>query len=124
MASSSFSNLPETLLKKAANVTNNLLPDLSRVRYETEYKKFCDWCKKEGINDVQNVSDDILLVYMSEMSINAKPSTLWSRYSMIKSSLKVKQNVDVSKFFKTIAFLKKQSDDFNIKRQTYSPLIR
>lgn len=35
---------------------------------------------------------------------------------MIKSSLKVKQNVDVSKFFKTIAFLKKQSVGFQPKK--------
>lgn len=37
---------------------------------------------------------------------------------MIKSTLKVKQNLDIPTFPKTIAFLKKQSIDFHPKKAT------
>lgn len=81
-----------------------------------EYNKFCDWSKKKGIDPNHQESDDVVLVYMSEISKIAKPSTLRSRFYMFKSTIKVKQNLDISKFSKTIAFLKKQSIDFQPKR--------
>lgn len=114
MASNNI-NLPESFLKKAADASNNLLPQISCNRYEDEYKKFCEWLKEENI-EVSQVVDDVLLVYLSEKSNNFKPSTLWSRFSMIKKCLQVKENIDVSSFPKTMAFLKKQSTGYVPKK--------
>lgn len=100
--------LPQELVRQAANVANDLLPRKSRERYEDEYNKFGDWCKIKNIT-VNQVSDDVMLVYISEMSKILKSPTLWSRFSMLKSTLKVKHNVDASKFFKSLTFLKRQS---------------
>lgn len=67
-----------------------------------------DWCQGHNVLP-KNVSDEVLLVYLSEKSKSMKPTTLWSKFSMIKSGLKLKENVDVSKFNKSLAFLKRQS---------------
>ncbi|KAK4876904.1 hypothetical protein RN001_009410 [Aquatica leii] len=57
--------------------------------------------------NVKSVSDDVFLVYLSKKAKLLKPSTLWSRFSMVKSCLAIKENVNV-KFPQTIAFLKRQ----------------
>lgn len=49
----------------------------------------------------------ILLVYLAERSKEVKSSTLWSIYSMLTSTLKVKENVDIRKVPKLVPFLKK-----------------
>lgn len=108
-------NIPETLMNRAVSVANELLPDVSRLRYENEYDKLCTWCQKENIKPSQ-VNDDILLVYMSELSKTMKPSTLWSKYSMVTNVLKVKENLGNLKFPKTVAFLKKKSVGFKPKK--------
>ena len=112
---SSRQNLPQDLLTKAEQVSNHLLPDISRERYEKEYRYFSAWCIQQQIKPSQ-VSDEVLLVFLAEKSKSAKPSTLWSRYSMIKSVLKIRENVDVSSFPKTNSFLKKQSIGFQPKK--------
>ena len=38
-----------------------------------------------------------------------KPSTLWSKYSMIKAVLSVKENIEINKFTRVISFLKRNS---------------
>ena len=103
-----MSNIPDNIIKKAAEISKNLLPEKSRERYEEEYSKFTDWCKVQSV-ELRKVSDEVLLVYLSEKSKIMKSSTLWSRFSMIKSCLKLKENVDISNFDKTLAFLKRQS---------------
>lgn len=107
--------ISESLAFRAAQVTNELLPDKSRLRYELVYKKFGEWCSQENVQPKQ-VTDDVMLVYLSEKSKQVKPSTLWSMFSMLKKMLEVKENIDASKYLKTIAFLKKQSVGFKPKK--------
>lgn len=45
---------------------------------------------------------------MSEKSEVVKPSTLWSIYSMLKTTLRVQENVDLGQFYKQVVFLKQQ----------------
>jgi hypothetical protein len=69
----------------------------------------------------KSFSESVVLGYMSEQAKVQKSSTLWSRYSMLKASLVVKNNVDISKYCKLVAFLKRQSVGYNIrpKNQKY-----
>ncbi|XP_031337109.1 uncharacterized protein LOC116166313 [Photinus pyralis] len=98
--------IPANILREAAEASSQLLPAKSKERYEKEYEEFRKWCVEEN---VIKVVDDVLLVYLSKKGKSMKPSTLWSRFSMIKSCLAIKENVDASKFCKTIAFLKRQT---------------
>lgn len=43
-------------------------------------------------------------------------SSLWSKYSMVKSMLMVNENVDISRYLKVRAFLKKQSVGYESKK--------
>ncbi|KAJ8975570.1 hypothetical protein NQ317_016981, partial [Molorchus minor] len=55
-------------------------------------------------------SENVLLAYFSENAKNYKSSTLWAQYSMVKSCLIIYDNIDISKFPKLIAFLKKNRE--------------
>jgi len=45
-----------------------------------------------------------------------KASTLWSIYSMVKSMLQVNENVDISKYRKLQAYLKRKNDGYEAKK--------
>jgi hypothetical protein len=64
---------------------------------------------------IKSFSESVVLGYMSEQAKVQKSSTLWSRYSMLKTSLVVKNNVDISKYCKLVAFLKRQSVGYTYK---------
>lgn len=115
MATSGSVKLPKTFVDRVTQVTNELLPQTSRTRYEDEYNRFVNWCKIENL-EISQVSDEILLVYISEMSKQMKPTTLWSKFSMIGKCLQIKENIDTSRFSKTIAFLKRQSTGYEPKK--------
>lgn len=88
------SNNPDDIIQEAAEASAQLLPQRSKSRYETEYSQFCDWREKRK---VKIVNDDVVLVYLSEKAKSMKSSTLWSKFSMLKSCLAVKENMDLSK---------------------------
>lgn len=97
---------PEEISEKAKEVTLNLLPDKSKAKYNAQYKLFMDWCRKKNI---KKYSENVILTYLSVLFEKYKPSTMWSIYSMLKSTLIVKNDIDISKFAKVQAFLKKKS---------------
>jgi hypothetical protein len=104
-------DLPNTPpeVKEAANlVTLELLPLKSRARYEREYDMFMRWRQEKKI---KSFSESVVLGYMSEQAKVQKSS----RYSMLKASLVVKNNVDISKYCKLVAFLKRQSVGYTYK---------
>ncbi|KAK9751931.1 Phage integrase family [Popillia japonica] len=45
-----------------------------------------------------------------------KPSTLWSQYSVLRSTLDIKKGIDMSKYSKLRAFLKRQSGGYLPKK--------
>jgi hypothetical protein len=61
-------------------------------------------------------TENVLLAYFSEKSKDHKSSTLWAQYSMIRSSLIVNTNIDISKYPKLMAFLKRNSDGYQAKK--------
>ncbi|KAJ3655878.1 hypothetical protein Zmor_014987 [Zophobas morio] len=105
---------PPEIRKEASNVQcNQLLPQKSKEFYLKVYAQFKDWCK---IKKVAKVSENVLLVYMEEKAKNKKASSLWATFSMLKQTLKLKENVDISKYYKVIAFLKRKNDSYTPKK--------
>ncbi|KAJ8914783.1 hypothetical protein NQ315_014524 [Exocentrus adspersus] len=84
-------------------VMDGILPKKSRKIYEAQYDTFVKWCCQRKL---ENVNEDVLLVFFAEKSKTLSSSTLWAHYSMLKTMLNVKRNIDVSKFYKLSAFLK------------------
>lgn len=89
-----------------AEVTVHLLPNKSRMKYEKQYELFKSWCSSEK---VCQTTENVLIAYMSQKCKTVKPSTLWSTYSMLKTTLRVKENLEIGQFNKLISFLKQQN---------------
>ncbi|KAB0800183.1 hypothetical protein PPYR_05923 [Photinus pyralis] len=45
------------------------------------------------------VNENILLAYFSELSKQGKPSCLWTYYSMLRYMLRVRENLDISRYY-------------------------
>lgn len=106
-------NLPAEIEVAAENAVRNLLPTKSRLLYEKAYNEFLKWCEEK---QVKEYSEKVLLAYFSEKSSTYKPSTLWSHYSMIRTSLSINKNININTFPKLIAFLKRTTDGFKPKK--------
>ncbi|XP_031332895.1 uncharacterized protein LOC116163187 [Photinus pyralis] len=61
-------------------------------------------------------SENVVLGYFLDLSKKMKPSTLWANYSMLKATLMLKQNVDITSYNKLRAYLKKQSVGYKAKK--------
>lgn len=104
---------PPEVSNTAREAIENLLPSKSRLHYEKAYRQFLDWRITKGVT---NVSENVLLAYLSEKSKNVKASTLWATYSMLKSTLNIKENVDIAKFTKLVPFIKQQAVGYRAKK--------
>ncbi|KAJ8910073.1 hypothetical protein NQ315_004966 [Exocentrus adspersus] len=71
-----------------------LLPSKSRKVYEKSYEDFITWCKQMKVSD--DMSEKVFLAYFNEKSKTVRASTLWANYSMLKSMVIIKNNVDIS----------------------------
>ena len=58
----------------------------------------------------------VLLTYFSNLSKEIKPSTLWSVYSMLKTIINMKHNINISTYPKLQAFLKRKLTGFKSKK--------
>lgn len=106
-------DIPFDINEVANNVIANLLPEKSKAQYENAYKQFKDWC---SYKKVSKVSENVLLAYFEDKSKSVKSSTLWALYSMLKSTLNIKENIDVTKFMKLVPYLKKKSVGHQAKK--------
>ncbi|KAJ8965834.1 hypothetical protein NQ317_003726 [Molorchus minor] len=109
-----MNNCQSEEIVEAANIAiSNLLPTKSRSLYDIAYNRFKKWCAEKN---VQVYSENVLLAYFSENAKNYESSTLWAQYSMVKSCLIIYDNIDISKFPKLIAFLKRTGDGYQAKK--------
>ncbi|CAH1126098.1 unnamed protein product [Ceutorhynchus assimilis] len=65
---------------------------------------------------IGSLSENNLIAYFAQMSRNSKASTLWATYSMLKTTLNLNDNVDISRYLKLRAFLKKKSLGYQAKK--------
>ena len=115
---SEVSCTPPDIMQAAKSVTLNLLPEKSRSKYEKQYELFSKWCESKG---TKKISENILLAYFAEKAKVMKSSTLWSIYSMLRSTISVKNDINISEYKKLLAFLKRQAVGHTpIKSKTFN----
>ncbi|KAG4079588.1 hypothetical protein HA402_011539 [Bradysia odoriphaga] len=107
------SGTPDELIEMANSATKDLLPVKSKARYEQTFCEFKNWQKTK--NTTSN-SERVLLSYFSALKGKLSPGTLWSRFSMLKSTLQIYEDVDIGTYSSLAAFLKQQLKDYNPKR--------
>ena len=93
-----------------------MLPDKSKQKYINAFNKFEKW----RIEKNTGITENILIAYFSELSKDFKPSSLWSNYSMLRSTININHNVDITKFTKLISFLKKNEYWLQTKEIKYT----
>lgn len=106
-------DIPSDIENTAKAVISSLLPEKSKQLYELAYKRFENWC---NLKKVKTVSESALLAYFSEKAKVQRSSTLWSHYSMLRTTISIKQNVDISKYTNLLAFLKRQAEGYQAKK--------
>ena len=87
-----YSCTPPELREAAKKASDDLLPSKSKVHYESTYKTFLEWKKKYNTT---SSSETVLMAYFQELNKKYKPSSLWSFYSMLKSTINIKEAVDI-----------------------------
>lgn len=110
-----FQNIEE----EAKLVALNLLPEKSKKLYTSAYESFMQWriAKK-----TESFSEPVLLVYFNELSKKYKPSTLWTTYSMLRSTINLHNGINIEGYSNLRALLKRQSEGFKPKKaDTFSP---
>lgn len=105
--------VPNEISEAAKTATNELLPLKSRDRYELVYDLFQKW---RNDKNVHTINEEVILAYLMEKSKILRPSSLWSNYSMLKSTISIKNNIDISRYPKVIAFLKRKSVGYKPKK--------
>lgn len=100
--------------EEADRAIANLLPDKSKHLYEKAYKAFKDWCLKKKVGNI--VNESVLLVYFTKELKDLKASTAWSTYSMLRATLNIKENIEIKKFHKLRAHLKKRNKGYRSKQ--------
>lgn len=106
-------NTPPELKELADIAKLNTLPKVSRARYDQTYNLYIDW-KKE--NKVINSTENCLLSYFEQYRQKYKPSTVWSHYSMLKATIKIKENIDISSFYTLTNIIKNNAKGFQSKK--------
>jgi hypothetical protein len=66
---------------------------------------FKNWQKN---NNVTGVTEDVLLVYLHQLSDKFSPNSLWSKWSMLKSCLEIKETAEVRRFVFLLQTLSKK----------------
>lgn len=108
-----FEGTPPEVLQSAVEAKSNLIPEKSRFQYDSAYKQFKEWCQKKNIC---RITENVLLAYLEEKSKAVKSSTLWSLYSMLRTTLNINDNIDIRRFSRLVPYLKKKSVGYRPKK--------
>lgn len=110
--SSSIESMPQNILNRAEKVAQNLLPVKSKEKYEVAYEKFMEWRKTQRTN---SFAEPVLLAYFDELSEKMKPSSLWATYSMLRSTIHARHDINIYDYAPLIQFLIRNSTGYQAK---------
>ncbi|CAB0042187.1 unnamed protein product [Trichogramma brassicae] len=83
----------QTIQKKLKQVRlRATFTEKSAERYNITYEEFLEWQRN---NNTTCMDENVLLVYFKDLAVNLKPSTLWSRWSMLKATLSIRYKIDL-----------------------------
>lgn len=96
---------PPEIIADTKEVVSNLLPEKSKIKNILRNTKYL--CSGKVKQKAFLFSENVLLSYFKEKSAKYKPSSLWAIYSMLKSTLLAKNNVNIKDYSTLNAFLKR-----------------
>lgn len=103
---------PPEMKSIALKTTENLLPSNSKEKYQAIYETFDKW----RAENKAPISENVLLAYFDHLKQTNKPNSLWAIFSMLKSTLKLYNQIDIGMYAKLVAFLKRNSEHYVPKK--------
>lgn len=96
-------------------VTGNFPPEKLGGKFTDCYNQFYDWRIRNGVD---NHSENIFIDYFRHLIAVKKmnPSSLWAIYFMLRLTTANNDNVDISKFSKLRAMLRKENNGYVPKK--------
>jgi len=104
---------PPDIIQKATEASTGLIPAKSRILYENTYDAFQKWKKQHKID---SSSERVLMAYFNDLSKKFAPPTLWAKYSMLRTTLTVNDDINIREYNRLIAFLKQNSKGYHCKK--------
>lgn len=104
---------PPEILIEARNASDSLLPPKSKEKYMIAYDSFIEW---KNSKNAQSFSENVFLAYFNELANKYKPSSLWCIYSMLKSTVIIKNDINIKSYANLTAFLKRRSDGYRSRK--------
>ena len=101
------------IVEEIKNASEESLPIKSKKVYDAAYNRLMTWTRTKG---TKSLSENVLMTYFCEMAQTMKPSTLWTHYSMLKRTLRSKNDIKIKNYAKLLSFLKEQSTGFKSKK--------
>ncbi|KAJ8667893.1 hypothetical protein QAD02_009556 [Eretmocerus hayati] len=109
--------LPQHILDAARDAVESCLPKKSRPKYEKEYETFVNWKLKSINKPGIKTTEPLMLAYFSKLvSDGLVVSTLWSKWSMLKTMIQSREDVDISTFIKLKRLLKERKEGYRVKQ--------
>lgn len=106
-------NVRDAVKKLADTARESLLPTKSRCQYNRTYQEYRAWCSD---NKIEKTNEDSILAYFNSSLASYKSSSLWTKYSMLRSTIKLSEGIDISKYPSVIVYLKRKSEGYKAKK--------
>lgn len=103
---------PPEMRETAKEISKDLLPKQSKEVYEEAYRKFVEW--KSANKAI--TSENCLKVYFKDLMEIYKPSTIWSIYSKLKSTIQIYEHIAIENFKELAALLSQNSRGYQGKK--------
>lgn len=97
----------------AGKETVQPVPDKSHERYIQAYEKFLKWQKSQNTN---SFDEDVMLAYFTEAAKTLVSSTLFSLYSMLRTTIYSNHNVNIALYGRLMEFLRNTRVGFTSKK--------
>ncbi|KAJ8669252.1 hypothetical protein QAD02_000511 [Eretmocerus hayati] len=106
-------DIPMEIRVAADEAIENILPAKSRAYYRKVYIEYVDW---KFVKNVVMSNGVILLAYFNHLSKNLALSTLWSKYSILKTMILKEENTNIGNHEKLKKFLEEKNVGFQAKK--------
>lgn len=104
---------PPDVKEEAVKARGNLIPRKTQERYLRAYQTFSTWMEEKN---TKKIGESTLLAYFNEGLRSKAPTTMWSEYSLLKKTIYINDNIDISQF-KSISELLKQHSRTHSKKK-------
>lgn len=96
-------------------IQKGTLPKKSAERYELVYSTYQKW-KEANTKSLSEYEENNLVIYFTELMNKLKPPTLWSIWSMLKTTLQTHENKNIKEYLNLKTLIKNNAKGYKPKK--------